>query len=121
MKKIIIASLLAVGLAAGIAYGHGKGNYHGGGHHMTGPRGMGSGNCAGYVWSGVNGFDIDNQEFLEATVSLHRQLHLKRFEFMEASRNAKTPPAQLAELEKEIIDLGALIEDKAAAPVPSAQ
>jgi len=52
------------------------------------------------------------QTFLDQTTDLRRQMMEKRFAYMEALRNPKTTPDDLAVLEKEIIDLRAKIFDK---------
>lgn len=127
MKKVIIGSLLIFGLAAGVSYGHGNGyfkgngshmmgsgNYMGRGHHgMSNHGGMGYGGCQGAWWNKDSGGNEQQQEFLNATSTLRRQMHEKMFDLKEASRNPNTPPTQLAELEKEIIDLRTEIQEQA--------
>lgn len=123
MKKIIIGSLLVVGLAAGFAFAHGNGNYSmkGYGHHMNGPGMMGKGargyGCQGPGWL-LNDDAVtveQRQEFLDATVALRKQMSEKRFELKEAVRNQDSTPAQLAAIEKEIIDIRTKIQEQALA------
>lgn len=141
MKKIILASVLALGLAtAGLVYAHGGGNGYGGGYNMMGGGGygmmgggyggMGPGMMGGYGWNGgynsgpdadgfgpngqQNGWNSENnQKFLDDTVQLRREMNDKRFEYHEAMRNPKTTRAQLAVLEKAMIDLRYKIAEKA--------
>jgi hypothetical protein len=117
MNRLIIAVAVVFILAAGaIAYAHGPG-YDGwnGGHmkgygyggHMMGPgygRHMMAREGAGYE---------DNQKFLDETRDLRRDLHSKRFEYMELSRNSDTSEDALAKLDKEIIELEDKIREKA--------
>ena len=128
MKKILIATVLAIGLAsAGLVYAHGGG--YGGGYDMMsggGYYGMGPGmmygyggndgdyGCPGAVAFGQNGWNSkNNQKFLADTVQLRKELNDKRFEYQEALRNPKTTREQLATLEKGMIDLRTKLADKA--------
>ena len=129
MKKIIIASVLIVGLAAGIAYSHGTGRAGYGNHMMGGGYGMmgggygmmggngGEGNyydCPGAALFGEGGWNSEpHQKFLEETVQLRKEINDKRFDYMEAQRNPDTSREQLAEIEKEIIDLRTKLTDSA--------
>lgn len=139
MKKMILAAVLAVGLAtAGMAYAHGgygNGGYGMGGYGMMGPgygygmmgpgygmMGGGYGNgyaCPGYGNGGYRGGwnnswnNPNSQKFLDDTVQLRKQLNDKRFEYQEALRNPNTTREQLAKIEKDMIDLQAKISDKA--------
>ena len=45
------------------------------------------------------------QEFLNQTTDLRRQMMEKRFKYMEAMRNSDVTPQDLAEIEKEMLDL----------------
>lgn len=143
MKKIIIASVLIVGLAAGFAYSHGNGRagygnnmmgsgygmmgggngmmgggygMMGGGYGMMGGNG-GDGNyydCPGAASIGQGGWNSETQQkFLEETVGLRKEMNDKRFDYMEAQRNPNTSREQLAEIEKEIIDLRTQLSAKA--------
>ncbi len=136
MKKIIIASVLIVGLAAGFAYSHGNGRagfgnnmmgssygmmgggngMMGGGNGMMGGNG-GEGNyydCPGAASFGQGGWNSEpHQKFLEETVGLRKEMNDKRFDYMEAQRNPNTSREQLAEIEKEIIDLRTQLSAKA--------
>jgi hypothetical protein len=136
MKKIIIASVLIVGLAAGFAYSHGTGRagygnnmmgssygMMGGGNGMMGSgNGMMGGNggegnyydCPGAASFGQGGWNSEpHQKFLEETVGLRKEMNDKRFDYMEAQRNPNTSREQLAEIEKEMIDLRTQLSAKA--------
>ncbi|MDA8388260.1 MAG: hypothetical protein M0Z58_06345 [Nitrospiraceae bacterium] len=54
--------------------------------------------------------------FLDSTVSLRRELVLKRFEFFEAFRNPMTTPAHLEKLKSEIRALEKRIDEKMTHP-----
>ena len=131
MKKILIATVLAVGLAsAGFVYAHG-GSYGGGydmmggsGYGMMGGGGYGMGpgmmygdggyGCPGAAGYGQNGWNSENnQKFLADTVQLRKEMNDKRFEYQEALRNPKTTREQLSTLEKGMIDLRTKLADKA--------
>lgn len=140
MKKAILASLLFVGLAAGVAFAHGDRGYGGrgyGGHMMDnaygqmGP-GMMGGNygmmgpgmmggyggrfndCPGAGYFGNDGWNSESQQkFLEDTVDLRKDLNNKMFEYGEAQRNPDTTREQLASIEKEVIDIRTKLQDKA--------
>ncbi len=135
MKKIIIASILVVGLAAGFAYAHGNGNGYGmrGGNHgmmgsnsgmMGGNYGMMGGNtgmmgggqfdCPGANFYGQNSWSNESQQkFLEETTGIRKQMNDKRFEYLEAQRAPETTNQKLADIEKEMIDMHTQLEDKA--------
>lgn len=129
MKKIIITTLLAVALIAGFAYAHqgGYGMRGGGGHMMGDQYGMmgdhhgmmggkygGYGNCPGATGYGQNGWNNGaQQKFLDETVELRREMHNKRFEYMEAQRNPKTTRAELMDMEQEMLELRDKIHEKA--------
>lgn len=130
MKKIVISSLLIIGLVAGFAYAHKSGHGYGmGGYggNMMGPgmmgpgmmgggygmMGGGYGNCPGAGGYGQGWDNQAQQKFLDETTGLRREMHNKRFEYMEAQRNPNTTRAELAEIEKEIYDIQAKIRDKA--------
>jgi len=141
MKKILLISVLALGLAtAGLVYAHGGGYGYGGGNNMMGGGGygmmgngyggMGQGMMDGYGCNGgynygsnADGFgpngrqngwnNANNQKFLDETVQLRREMNDKRFEYHESLRDPKITRAQLAVLEKAIIDLRYKIAEKA--------
>ena len=137
MKRILIATVLAIGLttAGGYVYAHGNGYgseydggmMDGGGYGMMDDDyGMGPGmmrdyrhNEDGYNHPGAAGFGRNgwtseqNQKFLDDTVELRKEMHNKRFEYREALRNPKTTRQQLSKIEKEMIDLRDKIYDKA--------
>lgn len=114
MKKVIIGSLIAVGLASGIAYAHGNnwsghmtgyGNSH---HNMMGGIMAEGGpyNCPGAAWQSQDGINAEtNQKYLEKTSTLRRKVHDLRFEYMEAYRNPSTTQETLANLRQQINDL----------------
>jgi hypothetical protein len=109
MKTLLVSltffTLLAVGV---LAYAHGPGSWDG--RHMMGP-GYGShmmgkgygGHMTGPMmsWRG-SGYD---QKFLDETVDLRKELHNKRFEYFEATREPDTNPETIAKLEKETREL----------------
>ncbi|MBU1568130.1 MAG: hypothetical protein KJ630_21215 [Proteobacteria bacterium] len=139
MKRILIATVLAIGLMTSGGYANARGNGGGsgyGGHGMMmggggygmmgGGCGMGSGmmedygfNKGLYHYPGAAGFGRNgwtseqNQKFQDDTVELRKEMHDKRFEYMEAVRNPKSTRQQLSMMEKEMIDLRDKIYDKA--------
>ncbi len=131
MKKILIASTLIVGLATGLAFAHGNGCGHrGSGYHMGGSGytkmgpcmmnnyggkgGWANKNCPGAAGANQGSWNSDTQQkFLEETIELRRELNNKRFEYREASRASGAKAEQLANMEKEIIDIRTKIHKKA--------
>ncbi len=131
MKKALIASILIVGLTAGLAYSHGGGwGGRGWGGHMMGGYGMmgynmmgpgmmggyggGYGDCPGAAYFGPDGWNSEaHQKFLEDTVGLRKELNDKQFDYAEAQRNPKTTREQLAAIEKEVIDIRTKLQEKA--------
>ncbi len=132
MKKVLIASVLAVGLASGVAFAHNNGYGSGGGYggHMMGGYGgygmMGPGmmngygyggdydDCPGAAALGNNGWNSQSQQkFLDETVGLRKELNDKSFDYAEAMRNPNTTREQLATLQKEMIDIRTKLQDKA--------
>lgn len=55
----------------------------------------------------------ENQKFLDETSELRKELHNKRFEYMEMSRNSDTSVESISKLEKEIYGLEDKIREKA--------
>ena len=126
MKKMIfvvtVALIFAIG---GFAYSHGTGyNGSGGGHMMgqgCGGNMMGQGYGGHMMGQGYGGHMMarggenfeDNQKFLDETRDLRRDLHNKRFEYMELTRNPDTSSDALEKLEKEIFGLEDRIQEKA--------
>lgn len=120
MKKvvsgIIIMSLLAIGATA-LAHGPRSwgGSKQGAGYGCYGPgpgygcsvEGPGYGRHMGR-WSG----DYD-KKFLDETADLRKELHDKRFEYSEATRDPKTEPETITKLENEIRALQDKISEKA--------
>ncbi len=138
MKKVIIGSILVVGLTAGLVFAHGNGygfrgnggshmggnGYHkGGGYGMMGQGmmgnyggngGWGNTNCLGASKLGPKTWNSENQQkFFEETVELRKQMHEKRFELNEAARGSQVDADKLAQLEKEMIDIRTKIQKKA--------
>jgi hypothetical protein len=126
MKKVLavtaIISILAVGA---VAFAHGTGGWGSGqmmggygghmmgqgyGGHMTG-QGYG-GHMTGQMGWGGQGYGTD-QKFLDETADLRKELHEKRFEYMEASRDPKIKYETWAELEKEIYGIQSKLREKA--------
>ncbi len=127
MKKLIIGISIVSILAFGtLAFAQGMGGY-GSGHmtgqgHMNGYGMMGSGYGSGHMGTGNNGHMGDrqgygtnqtDQKFLDETSGLRKDLHNKRFEYAEATRNPDMTIGALRELEKEIYDLESSINEKA--------
>jgi hypothetical protein len=94
------------------------GMMHGG---MMGRDMMGSQGGRG-TWSmGCNGMMGDTmmnmmslgqqQEFLDKTVELRKQMMEKRFTYMEALRNPATSPQDLAKIEKEMLEVRSKMMD----------
>lgn len=124
MKTFVVvltaAALLAIGA---MAFAHGTGAGWGGGHmmgayggHMMGPGYGGHMMGQGYGgrmmdWRG-SGYGTDTK-FLDETADLRKELHDKRFEYFEASRNSETDPGRLAKLEKELYDIQSKIREQA--------
>ena len=119
MKKILISTLLILGLAAGYAfayksgYGYGMGGcgYHKMGCAMMTHHGMMS-KCP--VASGyAHGWDKEiYRKYLDETADLRREMNNVRFDFKEARRNPDTTQKILAELEKKFFDLHAQVQEK---------
>lgn len=127
MKKIIITSLLVVGLVSGLAYAHGSGYGMGGngghmmgygmsgGHYgMMGGQYGGYGNCPGAAGFNGNSWSAEKQQkFLNETAGLRKEMNDKRFEYMEAQRNPQITRAELMDMEKEMVKLQEKIHQKA--------
>ncbi len=111
MKKMLVGLMIAALLGlAGMAFAHGGGGYGYGGHMMgnghmgygmMGNGGYGSGHMmerdSGY------GYDKETKEFLDKTANLRKELHEKRFEYMEAWRDDDEKKAE--KLAKELDEL----------------
>jgi hypothetical protein len=129
MKKLLIAiSIVSIFALGTLAFAQGMGGW-GGGHmtgrgHMGGYGMMGSGYGGGHMGTGNAGhmggrtspgyenYQTD-QKFLDETVDLRKDLHNKRFEYAEASRNPDMTVGALRQLEKEIYELESKINNKA--------
>lgn len=117
MKKLLAAAAIVSVLAVGaLAFAHAPG-WGGGGYMMNpgyvGGHMMGQGHGSGYMMGrGGPGYGAD-QNFLEETADLRKELHNKRFEYFEASRHPEVTKETLAKLEKEIYDIQVKIREKA--------
>jgi hypothetical protein len=132
MKTLItvlaIAALLVVGA---MAYAHGPGAGGWGGGHMMGQgygghmgqgygghMGQGSGGHMGQGYGGhmmgrdSAGYDTD-KKFLDETAGMRRDLHDKKFEYFEATRDPEKNHDKLTKLEKEIYEIQSKIREKA--------
>ena len=120
MKRIIIVSILTVGLVTGVAFAHnsgfnmmGYGGHMGGGYGMMGPNMMGGnfgnggyGACTGPGWNSQNSWNSEkHQKFLKDSVELRKEMNEKRFEYWEAQRNPDTTKEQFSKLEKDMTDI----------------
>ena len=81
------------GQMMGPGYGNHMGYGYGG--HMMGPG-------YGHMYGNQGGYD---QKFLDETTDLRKELHNKKFDYMEAVRDPKTDEKTVTNLEKEITDL----------------
>jgi hypothetical protein len=104
MKKVLtgltVVALLAIG---GAVYANGLGW----GVGFTCP-GYGYGNHmvrSGYGGPMMGWRDGYNQNYLDETADVRKELNTKRFEYFEAIRNPKTTPETVTKLEKEIGEL----------------
>jgi Spy/CpxP family protein refolding chaperone len=110
MKRLVLLlALLSTLTLVAFAYAQGPGMM-GGGYGMGG-YGMGGYGMGGYgmgpgmMGQGYNWQSPECQKFHDDTVQLRKQLHEKRFDYFEASRNPKTTGEDLTKIEKEIKDL----------------
>ena len=134
IKMIFVVTVALIFSVGGFAYSHGPGyNGPGGGHMMGqgcgsnmmgqkyGGHMMGQGCGSNMMGQGYGGHMMarggekfeDNQKFLDETRDLRRDLHNKRFEYMELTRNSDTSGDALEKLEKEIFALEDSIQEKA--------
>jgi hypothetical protein len=111
----------------GQGYGMGPGMMGGYGMHpgMMGGYGMGPGMMGGYgmgpgMMGGYGmgpgmmyGYQPEMQEFFDDTVELRKKIHMKNFEYFEATRNPKTTREKLMSLQKEMQDLVLELQGKA--------
>ena len=120
---IAAVSLLAVGTMA-FAHGNNSSGGWGNGHMGQGYSGnmMGSGGHMGQGYGGHMGQAYDkgrspgaeaDQEFLDKTADLRKDIHNKRFEYREAARNPETTNKELRNIEKEIFDIQTKIQEVA--------
>ncbi len=130
IKKIVIASILAIGLFAGPAFAqtsdttqpqqqmggnmmgmHGQGMM--GGNMMGG--GMMGGNQGHWGGMGCNGMmggammnqmtPGQQQAFMNQTTELRKEMVELQFAYQEAMRNPNTSPKDLAKIEKQMLEL----------------
>jgi hypothetical protein len=126
MKKLLIGISLVSILAFGtLAFAQGMGSWGGG--HMTGSNNSGhmmdrgyGGHMDGTAYGGHMGGQSgqgyeENQKFLDETVDVRKELHEKRFEYAEMTRDPNTTMGTIRALEKEIYDLERKINEKAPA------
>ncbi|WP_457573817.1 hypothetical protein [Desulfolithobacter sp.] len=128
-RKTVITAILALGLATtGLAQAH----YNSDsptqpqarqvmmGPGMMGPGMMGPGMMNGFQHEGAWGMGCNpmmsgtagmgmwsglQQQFLDQTADLRKQMLEKRFEYMEAMRKPGTSPEDLAAIEKDMLDI----------------
>lgn len=123
MKKlaaaIAVVSILAIGA---LAHAHGNGAW---GNGRMGGQGYGGqmmgqaygGHMTGQAYGGHMtgnfgpGYGTD-RKFLDETTAVRKELHNKRFEYSEATRNPETTVDTLAKLEKEIYSLQDKVQEK---------
>lgn len=114
MKKVLAGLTVVTLLAFGaVAFAHGTGQW-GGGHMGYGGYGMGPGYGMGHGYGGhmygrTGGYD---QKFLDETADLRKELHNKKFEYFEATRDPNTPAETITKLEKEINDIQEKLYEK---------
>jgi len=101
--------MMGYGMGPGMmGYGMGPGMMgYGMGPGMMGGCDMGPGMMGYGMGPGRMGYynNPRMQKFLDETHDLRKELHSKRFEYMEAVRNPKTSPEDMEKLRKEIFDL----------------
>ena len=129
MKKLILVTVLVFGMAAGTVMAQqnmhmnttdqgmhqgqgmmnqgqgmmhqGQGMMHQGKGMMGG--GMGMDMTCNRMMGNMNA--ADQQKYLNDTKELRKQMHRKRFEYMEARRNPNADPQDINKLEQEMSDL----------------
>jgi hypothetical protein len=108
MKKVLAILTVVTVLSIGaIAFAHGSGygghmGYRYGNHMGSGYGGhMGYGD-GGHMMGRTGSYD---QKFLDETADERKELHQKKFEYMEAVRDPKTDEKTVTKLEKEITGL----------------
>lgn len=101
MKKLLaVIGIIGLIAVAATAFAHGPGGLD---------RGYGA--CEGNgACGGPYGYD---NKFLDETSDLRKELHAKKFEYMEAVRDPKADDKKIAKLEKEIDELQDKIHEKA--------
>jgi hypothetical protein len=105
------------GMGQGMMGGYGMGHGMMGGCGMMGGHGMGQGMMGGYgMGHGMMGgcaHDEEQQNFLDETADLRKELHGKKFDYFEAIRKSDTKPETISRLIVEIRDLQKKIYEKA--------
>ncbi|MBI4849056.1 MAG: hypothetical protein HY808_10870 [Nitrospirae bacterium] len=115
LTAIAVISILA--LAATFAFAHGPRGWRDGnmmGREYCDERIM-THDCGGKMMGAMNGMHkpMNDQQFLNETKELRKELHGKKFEYREALHNPKTTDDTLAVLEKDIRELRGRIAEKA--------
>ena len=89
------------------------------GHGMMGKGMMGGQGRMGMGCNGMMGGMMMNrmspemqQQFMDQTTDLRKQMMEQRFAYMEAMRNSETTPQDLAKIEKDMLDLRSKMMDK---------
>jgi hypothetical protein len=103
------------GMMGGYGMGPGMMGGYGMGPGMMGGYGMGPGMMGGYGMGPgmMYGYQPEMQEFFDDTVELRKKMHMKNFEYFEATRNPKTTREKLMSLQKEMQDLVLELQGKA--------
>ena len=124
MKPFIaVLAVAALFVTGAMAYAHDAGAGRcGTGHMMEGCSGHMMGQGHGGHMMGIYGRHMMDgngpgnkaeTQFLDDTVALRKELHEKKFDYFEASRNPETDPAVLTKLEKELNDIQSKIREEA--------
>ena len=113
LTVLAVLSLGTFAFAHGSGYGYGGHMGYGGGYMMGGPgmMGPGYGGHMGYGPGYGGAYDKDTQKFLDETADLRKELHDKRFEYMEAVRAGDEKKAE--QLAAELDKLAETLYDKA--------
>ena len=117
MKTIVIVSILAIGLFAVHAFAQNNNNTQSqqqmyGNRMGGGMMGGNQGQWGGMGCNGMMGGSMMNrmtpgqqQNFMNQTTELRKQMMELRFSYMEAMRNPNTSPEDLAGIEKQMLEL----------------
>jgi hypothetical protein len=101
--------MMGWGMHPGMMGGYGMGP------GMMGGYGMGPGMMGGYGMGPGMMYDYqpEMQKFLDDTVELRKKIHMKKFEYFEATRNPKTTREKIIGLQKELQELVLKLQGKA--------